>query len=257
MIVNFHNLKKSLKTFNRNQPFDHCVIDNFFDTRLAKNLEKEFPEYDSNIWQSYKNPIEVKKVSNNWNLFPKNTYNTMIFLNSREFVSILEDKIFKKKKLYSDIGLNGGGWHIHKYGGKLNTHLDYSIHPKLDLQRKLNLIVYLNSKWKKSWGGSLGLWDNKSPKKPGDLIKSIVPKFNRAVIFDTTQNSWHGLPEPLRCPKNQFRKSLAIYYLCNKPSKISKRGKALFSPTDKQKKDKKILNLIKQRSSTQTAHKVY
>ena len=156
-----------------------------------------------------------------------------------------------------DIGLNGGGWHIHKTGGKLNMHLDYSIHPKLNLQRKLNLIIYLNSKWKEKWGGSLGFWENKSSKNPGKLIKSIVPKFNRAVIFDTTQNSWHGLAEPVRCPKKQFRKSLAIYYLCKKQKNAQKRGKALFSPLETQKKDKKIIKLIKLRSSSKTAQKVY
>ena len=142
-------------------------------------------------------------------------------------------------------------------GGKLNTHLDYSIHPKLGLQRKLNLIVYLNSRWKENWGGSLGLWGNKSNKKPGRLIKTVAPKFNRAILFDTTQNSWHGLPDPIKCPKNEFRKSLAIYYLCKKTSNISKRGKALFSPTENQKGDKKILKLIKLRSSIKDAHKVY
>ena len=123
-----------------------------------------------------------------------------------------------KKKLYSDIGLNGGGWHIHKKGGKLNQHLDYSLHPKLGLERKLNIIIYLNSNWKKEWKGNLGFWSNESNKEPGNLVREIEPKFNRAILFDTTQNSWHGLPEPVNCPKGEYRKSLAIYYLC-KPSK--------------------------------------
>ncbi len=256
-IINLTNLNKSLKNFLNSKPFDHCIIDNFFEHRVAKKLEGDFPNYNSKIWQGYDNPIEVKKICNNWNLFPKNTYQVISYLNSNEFIKILEAKIFKKKKLYTDIGLNGGGWHIHKKGGKLNTHLDYSIHPKLNLQRKLNLIVYLNSNWKENWGGSLGLWNNNSSKKPGQLIKSIFPKFNRAILFDTTQNSWHGLPEPLKCPKDQYRKSLAIYYLCKKPIKVSKRGKALFSPTESQKNDKKILKLIKLRSSIKHAHKVY
>ena len=256
-LVNISNFKKSLKNFYNEKPFDHCVIDNFLNHKVAKKLEKDFPDYNSKIWQGYNNPIEVKKLCNNWNFFPKETYKVMSYFNSPEFISILEKQIFNNKKLYNDIGLNGGGWHIHKQGGKLNTHLDYSMHPKLDFQRKLNLIVYLNSNWKTSWGGSLGLWENKSSKKPGKLIKSIVPKFNRAILFDTTQNSWHGLPEPIKCPKNQFRKSLAIYYLCKKPKKVSKRGKALFSPSESQKGNKNILKLIKLRSSVKHAHKVY
>ncbi len=254
MYVNINNLKKSLNNFLKNKPFNHCVIDNFFDIKLAKKLEKEFPHYNSDIWQNYNNKIEIKKTCNNWNLFPSDTYKILSYLNSFDFISMLENKV-SNKKLYTDLGLNGGGWHIHKQGGKLNTHLDYSAHPKLGLQRKLNLIVYLNSKWKESWGGSLGFWDNKSPKSPGKLKKSIFPKFNRAVLFDTTQNSWHGLPEPLKCPKNQYRKSLAMYYLCKLPLKISKRERALFSPTESQKNDKKILKFIKLRSSIKSVKK--
>ena len=52
-------------------------------------------------------------------------------------------------------GLNGGGWHIHANGGKLNPHLDYSMYPKLPYQRKLNIIVYLQPNWEESWGGGI------------------------------------------------------------------------------------------------------
>ena len=81
--------------------------------------------------------------------------------------------MFGSDVLISDPGLNGGGWHIHKQGGKLNTHLDYSLHPKLVLQRKINIIIYLNSCWKKNWGGNLGLWGNGSSKFPGKTFPSV------------------------------------------------------------------------------------
>jgi Rps23 Pro-64 3,4-dihydroxylase Tpa1-like proline 4-hydroxylase len=51
-----------------------------------------------------------------------------------------------------------GGLHTHARGGKLNVHLDYDIHPKLELQRYLNLIIYLTPGWKPEWGGGLGMW---------------------------------------------------------------------------------------------------
>ena len=94
------------------------------------------------MWHEYGNAIEVKKVCNNWNEFPKKTYGVFSYLNSIQFVDFLSNNLFEKCKLQSDSGLNGGGWHIHSRGGKLNTHLDYSLHPKLGLQRKLNIIVY-------------------------------------------------------------------------------------------------------------------
>lgn len=257
MFINLKNLKKSLQEYSKEGPFDHCVIDDFFKREIALKLESEFPNYDSEIWQKYDNAIEIKKLNNVWNHFPKNTYQIFDYLNSKEFVKYLEKNIFNGNKLYSDMGLNGGGWHIHRSGGKLNTHLDYSIHPKLGLQRKFNLIIYLNSNWSKKWGGSLGLWDNKSSQKPGKLIKSITPKFNRAVIFDTTQNSWHGLPKAIKSPKNEFRKSIAVYYLCKPDPIISKRGKALFAPSESQKDDKEVLELIRKRSLVDEAKKVY
>ena len=178
-------------------------------------------------------------------------------MNSISFVNLLSEYLFNKSILYSDPGLNGGGWHIHKRGGKLNKHLDYSLHPKLSLQRKLNIIVYLNSNWESNWGGSLGLWGKKSKKKPGPLIKEIKPLFNRAIIFDTTCNSWHGLSGALDCPINEFRKSLAVYYLTDPQKNVNKRGKALFAPNDDQKNNKEVLELINARSDIGTAAGVY
>ena len=148
-MINEKSLLKSLSTFGTSGPFDHCVIDNFFKKKIALGLEEEFPDFDSDKWHQYNNQIEVKKVCNNWNNFPKLTYQAFNYLNSDGFLKILRSAIFKNKNLYPDVGLNGGGWHIHKQGGKLNTHLDYSLHPKLGLQRKLNLIVYLTPNWEK------------------------------------------------------------------------------------------------------------
>ena len=256
-IINIENVKNAAKTFGKEAPFDHAVIDNFFKEDFAKKLESEFPDFNDPLWHQYSNPIEIKKVCNDWNIFPANTYKAFATLNSPEFVDFLAGEVFGNKKLHSDPGLNGGGWHMHGKGGKLNTHLDYSIHPKLGLERKLNIIIYLNSSWKPEWGGHLGLWGNESAEKPGKLIKSVEPKYNRAAIFDTTQNSWHGLPNPLTCPDNQQRKSLAVYYLCEPAKGASERGKALFAPTEEQSLDQEVLDLIKKRSNVATAAEVY
>jgi hypothetical protein len=215
------------------------------------------PDFDSDIWHEYGNAIEVKKICNNWNAFPSLTYRAFSYLNSNDFVTFLGKTLFENDILSSDFGLNGGGWHIHSRGGKLNTHLDYSLHPKTRQQRKLNIIVYLNSNWEEQWGGSLGLWENDSDKAPGPLVNQITPKFNRALIFDTTCNSWHGLPDPIDCPYDQFRKILAVYYLTTPYENVSERGKALFAPTEEQKNDLDVLNLISQRSNSSTAAEVY
>lgn len=255
--IDVDSFHKQIKGFHQAVPFRHCVIDNFFLPEIALQLEKEIPDFDSEIWHQYNNAIEIKKVCNNWNVFPPTTYKVFSLLNSSALTSWLSEQLFEGMPLYYDSGLNGGGWHIHKQGGKLNTHLDYSLHPKLKLQRKLNMIVYLNSSWQDEWGGHLGFWGNESSSEPGELIQSLAPRFNRAVLFDTTQNSWHGLPQPLRCPATEYRKSLAVYYLCDPPQEIDPRGKALFAPTEEQKDDPKILELIRKRSNIKTAASVY
>jgi len=256
-MINMGSIEAAADGWRDAKPFPHFCVDNFFEKNVADQLESEFPNFDSNIWHEYGNAIEIKKTCNNWNVFPTLTYRAFSYLNSSKFTSLLGTILFEKDILNSDYGLNGGGWHIHSRGGKLNTHLDYAVHPKTMQQRKLNIIVYLNSKWKSDWGGSLGLWGNESEEAPGSLVKKITPKFNRAVIFDTTCNSWHGLPEPIVCPDNQFRKSLAVYYLTNPTKNTATRSKALFAPTDEQKKDEAVLELIKMRSSATEASSVY
>ena len=125
---------------------------------------------------------------NDWNAYPSNTYQFIQYLNSEKVIDAFSEMV--GVQLYPDHGLHGGGWHMHSRGGKLNPHLDYSIHPKLGLQRKLNLIIYFAEEWNSDWGGHLGFWshdENKS--QPKQLIKEIEIKFNRVVLFDTTCNS--------------------------------------------------------------------
>jgi Rps23 Pro-64 3,4-dihydroxylase Tpa1-like proline 4-hydroxylase len=244
-LINKINHKDLQKKYLSAKPFHHIVIDNFFKEDFALKLEAEFPDFNDKTWYLYDNPIENKKTLNHWDRFPKNTYQAFSYLNNLEFISQIE-KLTSIDKLYPDIGLNGGGWHMHGRGGKLNVHLDYSIHPKLFLERRLNIIIYLCKDWQENWGGQLGLWSHdKKNQKPKECIHKISPIFNRAVIFDTTQNSWYGLPEEIKCPEGAYRKSLAIYYLSQPRKEASKRGKALFAPYQEQEEDQEILELIK------------
>jgi len=127
---------------------------------------------------------------------------------------------------------------------KLNVHLDCSIHLKLGLERRLNLILYITSGWRPEWGGQLGLWEG-SRDKMGQLCRHVDCLFNRAVIFDTTQNSCHGLPDAIRCPRGVIRKSLAAYYLTAPRSGLAERGKALFAPHGEQKMTRPYLSSSK------------
>ena len=70
-------------------------------------------------------------------------------------------------------------------------------------------------------------------------------------------NSWHGLPDPVTCPEGMSRNSLAAYYLCEAPEATENRGKALYAPTENQKGDVAIAELIKKRASLTHAKEVY
>lgn len=196
-------------------PFNYWILDNFLDVEDARQLSKEFIDYDNPTEEiiHYQGWIAEKKTCNKWDRFPPLTYKVFTNLLSVDFISKLSD-ITGVTPLYPDIGLHGGGWHMHGQSGRLAVHLDYSIHPKLDLQRKLNLILYLEEDYDPAWGGSLQFWSHdEKKKKPKYKVREVEPIFNRAVLFDTTQNSWHGFPEPIHPPAGKMRKSFAVYYM--------------------------------------------
>lgn len=229
-------------------PFDHWIIDQFFDTDTAKTLSNSFLEYNSDEWWNYNNPIENKKTIQDWRKFPLEIYQTFQHLCSQDFIGFLKE-VTGIKNLYPDYGLHGGGLHIHNRGGNLNIHKDYSIHPKLKLQRKLNLIIYLSENWSPEWGGGLQFWSHNDQKnKPDQLVKNIDCLFNKAVLFDTTQNSWHGLPNPLQCPEDKYRKSIAIYYLTDVDYNCEERYRAQFVPRKDQENNSDIIDLCRERS---------
>lgn len=254
--VNLKNLEEKLHDFSVGIPFHHCVIDDFFNIGIAESLEREFLDFNSDLWHVYNNPLEIKKACNIWNFFPPLTYQIFTYLNSSHFVTILSSNL--NESFYPDPGLHGGGWHIHGNGGILNPHLDYDIHPKANKRRKLNLIVYLSEGMESFNGGHLGLWNHDPAKNtPASLIKEVAPKFNRAVLFDTSQNSWHGLSRPLSLPDKLYRKSIAVYYLIECQNLDVRRERALFAPRDDQIGQAEILELILRRSDNNRFSEAY
>ncbi|MDR3417945.1 MAG: 2OG-Fe(II) oxygenase [Nevskia sp.] len=254
--VNLQALRAAFETFRSAGPFNHCVVDGFLDAGVLQHIDQEFLDYDSSKWFCYKNPIEDKKALNDWNAFPPVTYSLFEYLNSPGFVDELSSLM--RLRLYADCGLHGGGWHCHGPGGNLNPHVDYSIHPKLGLQRKVNIIIYVSPRLREEHGGHLGLWaHDEASHRPGALVKEVQPLCNRAMVFDTTQNSWHGMSRPLTQPAGIFRQSLAIYYLCDPPPGTDQRGRALFAPRESQKGDQQVEEIIRLRSGVETSQKVY
>jgi len=235
--------------FLQNKPFNHIVLDNFFLPEVAQDIANSFYTHDDSAWTvAYDNPVEKKKACSHWDRFPESIYSALFYLCSKEFVSILE-KITGTEQIIADYGLHGGGMHSHNVGGKLNVHKDYSLHPKLPYMRNFNLIIYITPNWKGSWGGGLEFWSHdEKTEQPKECITRVENKFNRAVLFNTTQNSWHGLPKALTCPPTTARRSLATYYLTPINEKAENRKRALYAPYDEQKNDPEIVEFCRKRS---------
>lgn len=192
------------------QPFPHIVIDKFLPEDLLDVILTEFPKVDAIDWQKFDRPAEKKLASKNELQMGAATRSLLYQFNSSTFMDFLET-LTGIDGLIPDPHFEGGGLHQIQRGGFLKMHVDFNRHARLRLDRRLNLLVYLNKDWQEKYGGHLELWDQDMTK----CEQKILPIFNRCVVFGTTDFSYHGHPEPLNCPADRTRKSLALYYYSN------------------------------------------
>jgi len=133
--------------------------------------------------------------------------NILSELNSQAFLSFLRE-LTGISGLISDPYFHGGGLHETCAGGHLGIHADFNIHREMKVERRLNLLIYLNEDWEPSFGGNLELWDQAMSARQ----LAVAPLLGRAVIFNTSLDSYHGHPDPLTCPPDRSRRSIATYY---------------------------------------------
>jgi hypothetical protein len=217
-LLPLEKMRKNIAEWGRqyvdNEPFPHIGIDEFFDERIIRDIVAHYPgEYDA-VWNRTfldEGSYEEQKLSlDSHENFPVVIQHFIGALNSRPFVTFLE-QLTGIDGLIPDPYLTGGGLHMIPRGGRLAMHVDFNMHRKLRLDRRLNLLVYLNFDWKEEWGGALELWDKEVKIKH----KSYLPIANRIVVFSTTDTSFHGHPDPLTSPKGKYRRSIALYYYTN------------------------------------------
>lgn len=216
--------QKNSNLFATNKPFPHIIIDDFIkDSNLLDHICEEFEQdinwgYDPVAKEHMANKFFIPWQDQGASELPLHTKILLEALNQPLMIKFLQE-LTGIEYLFGDPMFAGGGMHRIRTGGKLSVHEDYVRHPhNRNWYRRLNLLIYLNKEWDDSWGGTLQLYDKDTKRKTHD----IVPLFNRAVIFDTTNGALHGHPHPLNTPPAVHRNSLALYYFTLQPlEKIS------------------------------------
>lgn len=203
--------EKHAAEYQSAHPFPHIVLEDFLPLDVAKMCEQEFPGAEDISWDKYSDGGHTLKLATSKEaIMPASIRQVVSQFNSAAMVEFLE-RLTGITGLIPDPHLVGGGLHRIERGGFLDIHADFNQHSVLRLDRRLNLLLYLNPDWDEEWGGQLELWDSSMRA----CESRISPTFNRCVIFNTTDSSFHGHPHPLACPSSIARRSFAFYYYTN------------------------------------------
>lgn len=212
-VLNLDRLESQLaddkRRFAAAQPYPHLVFENFLEPEACEALldECERPPVEQN-WLQYVHYNQVKQGLKDQTQMGPATRQILEALAAPRFIHWLE-QLSGIPDLLWDPDLDGGGLHKLERGGFLNVHTDFLAHTtRTSWSRQINLLIYLNKDWKEEYGGALELWDDAMMEKQ----TAVAPVFNRCLIFQTRNPSYHGHPHPLACPPDRARRSLALYY---------------------------------------------
>jgi 2OG-Fe(II) oxygenase superfamily len=221
------NLAIYRQAFESARPFPHVVIDNFFVVEYAKKLLDRFPIFDASKAIAETGNVGGKAVNENLTAMGDIYGQLAEYLESRPFLETIS-AITGIDRLINDPTFYGGGTHENLHGQELDPHVDFNIDERGWYYRRLNLLLYLNEDWSEDWGGALELHSN--PREPKEnQIFSFTPIFNRCVIFETSDDSWHGFSQIQLPSENRHlsRKSISVYLYTQEPPS----GKAIASHT--------------------------
>ncbi|MEZ5539531.1 MAG: 2OG-Fe(II) oxygenase [Pseudomonadales bacterium] len=207
--------------YRQAQPFPHIVLDDFVSEAISQRLQAGFPPADPTLQErdntsfvdedTQRIPAQKNKLGiRNERAFDPFVRHLLWEMQSQAFILFLE-KLTGIQNLLPDPRLLGGGTHQTLPGGLLRVHADFNIHRIYQIDRRLNLLLYLNDDWHDEYGGHLELWDRQLTA----CQKRILPIAKRLAIFSTGSDTWHGHPHALTCPPDRARRSLALYYYTN------------------------------------------
>jgi 2OG-Fe(II) oxygenase superfamily len=190
------------------EPYPHIVMDGFLPEPFIRSILDAFPAeklagdkvFDINYGGHHKRQVQPEDCD----AYLRQVFH---FFNSAPVLQFLEG-LTGIEGLMPDPYFAGGGLHETSTGGKLGVHADFRINNTLHVERRLNLLVYLNPEWDDAWNGQLELWDRQMKA----CVSKVSPLWNRCVVFSTDADSYHGHPDDLKTPEHIKRRSLALYY---------------------------------------------
>lgn len=189
------------------EPFPHTVIDDALRADAFAAAANAFPTPGGPEWTRYFHINERKYGNGRPETWAAPLQDLLAALCTPAWLRRLE-ALTGISGLVADPDLDGAGLHVTPPGGHLNVHADFTAHHgHPDWQRRVNVLIYFNDRWRPGDGGALELW---SP-DVARCVRSIDPIGNRMVIFSTSACSYHGHPTPLG-PTAPARRSLALYY---------------------------------------------
>lgn len=199
------------RSFESAAPFRHVIIDDFLKPEVAVALLEEFPAFEKgNYIGDDGQPGGKSTVDRIRALGP--AYRTLDeVIQTREFLDFVGNVTGIPDLIYDPYYL-GGGTHENRHGQGLKAHIDFNYHPGERWHRRLNLIVYLNHEWDEAWGGMFDFY--RDPYADPSPAVRVAPAFNRCVIFETNEYSWHGF-DLIHMPEEKqhiTRKSVALYF---------------------------------------------
>lgn len=194
----------------------YCVIDDLLPREIAERIEAAFPRPDEmRLMNTFREKKFTSKSYNNFNPILRDV--TFALQDSR--VIKLIETITGIENQIPDGSLYAGGLSAMGKGHFLGPHIDNSHDGDRRYYRTLNLLYYVTSDWTLDNGGNLELWDKKVVNKT-----TIVSRFNRLVVMETTPVSWHSVSE---VKVNIARKCVSNYYF----SPTSPTGSEYFNVT--------------------------
>lgn len=201
-------LPQLAEQYRRATPFPHLVLDGLLPDDVAEAAAREHAALPDEVWRAYVHLNERKFAHNRPADWGPTLQGLARELNEPAFVRALSE-LTGIEGLQPDPDLDGAGLHRIPAGGFLNVHADFTAHHRYPhLRRRVNLLLFLNPGWDPVWGGALELWSRDMAR----CEQAIDPLAGRVVVFTTDEASYHGHPEPLRCPDDVQRRSLALYY---------------------------------------------